>query len=142
MTGAGVAAGLLAALLYAVAGARCIRTLRAGNQTVPASQQRLPLALALVCHAASLTLNQTFDFALVDALSLTAWLMVATLLALAFSLPVLSLGSVVAPIAAVIVGLTPLFDTRARPSVDSGVWVHAVLSLSAYGLLGLAALQA
>lgn len=142
MTTAGILVGLLAAVLYTLATIQFTRLLQTSEQTKPGKREIATLGLAIVCHATNLALAPNFDLGLANALSLTAWLMIATVLALAFSQPVASLARVMAPIAAAIVVLTALFDTSTSSDLDRGIWVHALLSLYAYGLLGLAAVQA
>ncbi|MEM9604757.1 MAG: cytochrome c biogenesis protein CcsA [Pseudomonadota bacterium] len=141
MSATGVLFGLLAALSYGFAAYRFAGALRADRptRTLPCLA---PLAAGLLAHAVSLSLGDAFDFGLTNALSLTAWLMVATVFGLAFSLPVASLVCIMAPIAAVIAVASPLVNPGGGNAVDPGVWTHAVSSLVAYGLLGLAAVQA
>ncbi|MEM6986749.1 MAG: cytochrome c biogenesis protein CcsA [Pseudomonadota bacterium] len=141
MTLASTLAGLLAAMLYSLTTLQFAKALRSGTQHT-SRRALIPFALALACHAASLALTTQFSFALAPALSLTAWLMVATVFGLAFSMPVASLACVMAPIAGLFAVLTPLLETTVTSALEPGVWVHAVLSLCAYGLLGLSAVQA
>lgn len=134
--------GWVAAALYGVAAWQLWRAVNGLSPEGGRVQQRLPIALALVAHAASVAVADDMNLGIANALSLTTWAMVLTLLCLSARHPVESLGVVVLPLAALVVAAVPLLQPHEAQSIDSGVWVHVWLSLTAYGLLCLAAAQA
>ncbi len=134
--------GLLAAALYLSAAFNLRRSLAGQGVTRRPLQHALPAVFALAAHAGSVALTGTFNLAITNALSLAAWAMVAILLCLAARNPVQSLGVLVLPPAALIVAVVPFVSVGTSTHIDAGVWLHALLSLSAYGVLCLAAAQA
>lgn len=118
----------------------------------PASPMHWPvitaMLLALAAHGA-LLYDTVFtagglNLAVFNTASLVAWVLATLVLLAALSRPADSLGLFVLPVAAVSIALLLLFPQQRLLSAElgSGVQVHVVVSLLAYGLLALAALQA
>ena len=103
-------------------------------------------ALALGLHLATLLLapGNLFDPAFFRALSLVAFAVMAMSLCVSLIRPVLALGAVVCPIAAVSIALdfalTPA--DQASASANWQVRLHVIIALWAYAVLSLSALQA
>ena len=140
--------GLLAAVLYAVAAILLVRQLRAGSR-----EQRVVVSVAvaaLVLHAlvlrAAIVGPAGLDLGFFNALALAAWVLALLLVLLALGQPVISLGVGVFPLAALAVVLNTAFSSGQGAPVLSaqptGLQVHVLLSICAYGVLGLAAAQA
>ena len=142
--------GGLAVLLYLCAGIWL--AVRLARASAGASGSKAgPLALgwgAALLHAA--ILSQTvfqpigLNLGFCNALSFTAWLIVALLLAAALVRPVENLGIVVFPFGALTLLIGLLFPTE-RIVADLRQWpleLHILIAILAYSLLSLAALQA
>lgn len=76
--------------------------------------------------------------------SVVAWLVVVMMFLASFAYPVLSLGVVVMPLAAITLGLAMLFPSmHLLPShLPVGLQLHVVLAVLAYSLFAIALLQA
>ncbi len=139
--------GLLAAALYASATLLLLRDLRGGT-----SRRPLVLglaAVALVLHAFLLQSTVPgaggLDLGFFNALSLVGWVAVLLLLMLAIGQPVTSLGIGLLPFAGITV-LAGLAFSNGQPGPllpprPSGIDVHVLLWICAYGVLALAAMQ-
>lgn len=149
-----VAFGLLSALLYAAASWLVIRRLRRGAAPGEAdgaagADPMLPIwGGAVSFHAATLYLH-TFtpagmDFGFFHSLSVIAWLAALIVLVSSFTRPMEILGVVLLPFAAVALLLEIAFRgiTFVTPITDSGLKLHILVSLIAYSLLLIAAVQA
>ncbi len=144
------AIGGLAALLYLTTGAWLgVRLARTGQPQQPGKGGALMLGLAAIAlHA--LVLGQTvlrpegLDLGFFNALSFTGWLIALLLLAATLARPVENLGIVLLPYAALTVVLALAFP-GGRLVADARQWpleAHILLSVLAYSLLALAAVQA
>ncbi|MBA1147162.1 cytochrome c biogenesis protein CcsA [Ectothiorhodospiraceae bacterium WFHF3C12] len=101
------------------------------------------LAHAVVVYQATFS-GEHLDLSFFNAASLIAWLMVALMLLTTLRRPVENLGIALLPIAAVCVLLSRIFHAApgAQPGYAPGVDAHIVLSIIAYSILGIAAVQA
>lgn len=105
-----------------------------------------PAVLAVLLHAWLLT-GDIFqaggiDLGFFNALSLTGWLVVCMMLLMALRQPVENLGIGLLPIAALVICTKLLFADDTEGSVLSlGVQLHVLFSVTAYGMLALAATQ-
>ncbi len=144
-----ISVGSLAAILYLVTGGLLgVRLSRAGSGD--SFSKALPLAFglaAVLCHAAMLAhavfQPEGMNLGFFNALSLTGWLIAVVLLLTAIARPVESLGIVLLPFTAASVILALVFPSE-RIVVDSGHWqleLHIIVSILAYSLLALAAVQ-
>lgn len=117
-----------------------------------ASRLPLPALLTilggLLAHAGvlyqSVISEAGVNLALLNAASLIAWVVAALVLLATLSRPAESLGLFVLPFAALSIALLLLFPQQRLLSAEmgSGVQIHVLVSVLAYGLLTLAALQA
>ena len=142
--------GGIATLLYCLAALLlALRLSRAGEaHRTSKLVALLPAGLAVVLHAMILTgavlQPNGLNLGFFNALSLAGWLIAAVLFLVALVKPVESLGILLMPFAALTVLLELVF-TADRIVVDINQWpleVHILLSLLAYSLLALAAVQA
>lgn len=142
-------AGSLAVALYAAATLALASKLRPGGRS--RSSQAFGLALgAAVLHAVALyhevLLPDGLDLGFFRALSLATWVIVVLLLLLSLRQPVGNLGLGLLPIAALAVLAALVFGgTPAAPTVattDSHLEFHILVSICAYAVLSLAAMQA
>ncbi len=141
--------GVLAALLYLIAGGLLgARLCRTGLMDEPPGRGMLWLAAgAVLLHALVLyqtvLLPQGINMSFFNALSVTGWLISTLLLLSACVRPVENLGIILLPFAAVTVLLGLLLS--GERIVQPEHWpleLHIVLSMVAYALLTLAAVQA
>jgi len=141
-------ANSLAFLLYLCCGVVLIRQFVQGNQT---SHSLIPLSiltiLALIFHAADIFFTMQsaggWDLGLFTSLSIVAWLMALLAFIVGKKIAKSPLGMIIYPL----VALTLIFKT-ALPSEQATVLIspalewHILLSLAAYSLFTLSALQA
>lgn len=139
----------LALAFYLVAGGLLTAQLIKGQSLTPAARLGI-LALAaggLVLHGslllARLGLTGELNLALTSAFSLVAWVVALLFIAVALARPVENLGILVLPFA----GLTVLIEwlwpgSRLLPPSSAPQTLHIVVSILAYGLLTLSAVQA
>jgi len=143
--------GLLAILLYLLAsGLLAVRLSRGKADT----NTRPPVILligwaALLAHGAllypSIIEPGGLNLGFFNAASLVALITVALLLLAAFREPVENLGIPVFPVAAISIGLVLLYPAQHLITSTTHGWqldAHILISLLAYSILGLAALQA
>lgn len=142
--------GSLAAVLYLTTGGLLgMRLSRAGTDRPWNKTGLLGLGLvAVLLHALMLSryvvLPEGMNFGFFNALSFTGWLIAVVLLCLAAIRPVENLGIVLLPFCALTVVLALLFPSR-RIVTDPSQWqleLHILISILAYALLALAAVQA
>ncbi len=104
------------------------------------------LALTLICHAGWLFLTiyslNGLNLAFFHTLSLSGFLMGLSLLALAAWLPFELLGLLLLPLNALIILLALIFPSNQVNILAWPLQIHIILSITAYSLLALAALQA
>ncbi len=144
-----VVGGLVAALYVVTGGLLGVRLSRGGMEK-PLSKVG-PMVVgwgAVLLHGAILvqTVLQSggINLGFFNALSCTGWLMAAVLLAVALARPVENLGIILLPFSAATVLLALIFPSQ-RLVADSHQWpleLHILLSILAYSLLALAAVQA
>lgn len=143
---------MIAAILYCIAGAMVIhRLLGRYRHGEPAAVPRyLPLALAgvaAVIHGAliytDLVTPEGLNLAFFNALSLAAWLIATLMVLLALRFPIDNLAAILMPAAALALVLHQWMPPNTHPiAVSNPIQIHIVLSILAYGLLTLAAVQA
>jgi len=140
----------IAGLLYCIAAARIAFGLFHPERVTPTLKQRYLLvgAIALLAHGAVLyQLIHTaggLDLGFFNALSLVAWMIVLFVLVGAINNPIENLTILLFPLAALSVLLQVLLPgSRILPaSTPGGLQAHVLLSICAYSLLGVAAVQA
>ncbi len=132
------------ALLYLISG--CLFGCRLWR---PELKRRWPLgtlALALCLHGIwlwqSIILVNGINLAFLKALSLSGFLMGTALLSLSSWLPFEILALLLLPFNAIVLILSLIFPTDTPNFLPWPLQVHIILSMFAYSLLGLAALQA
>lgn len=141
----------LAAALYAAAAVIVVRSLRAPDTAIALRRSRIAMAhaaAALLLHALALDgdlmreADWHFDFG--NALSLFLWQCAALLVLFSVRRPLLHLGLVLLPLAALgaLLGSGVNEKEAVRIGPDWALRTHILLSLLAYGLLTLAAVQA
>jgi ABC-type uncharacterized transport system permease subunit len=142
--------GLIAMLLYLGVSALLAVQLWQGPRA-PAIVGRIPLlsawALAVVLHAGTIygeAFTETgIDMGFFNALSLAAWLIALLLWVASLQHPLEPLGIILLPFAALSLGLEVAFTgPGAATPVPSGLQIHILMSLLAYSLLAIAAIQA
>jgi len=140
-------AGLLAAALYVGATVAVTRDLRrghAGRRGVLTLAVAALIAHALVLQGAILGPGGLF-LGFFNALALAAWVIVLLMVLLALTQPVTNLGTGLFPIAALAVLAALAFPpATAGPTIPArapGLDLHVLLSICAYGVLALAAMQ-
>ncbi|MDZ7828227.1 MAG: cytochrome c biogenesis protein CcsA [Halofilum sp. (in: g-proteobacteria)] len=144
-----IIAGLLAIALYVAATVLIAGSLRPGNPS--RAQQAMWLSLiAVLLHA--LTLREGvlvpggLDLGFFRALSLATWVIVVLMLVLALRAPVANLGLGLLPLAALALLLVLVFGGAPTaptvPTSSSGLEFHILVSICAYAVLTLAAMQA
>lgn len=143
-----IAAGLISIALYAAAAARLVAAVRRGEG--PRNRAAVALAsLGAVLHAGVLY-NSIFvpgglDLGFFNALSLSTWAIVALMLALTAAQPVVNLGIGLFPLAALGLAGNLLFGTESGPTIpveSGGLDIHVLVSMAAYAVLSVAAMQA
>lgn len=135
-----LAYSLVALLLYAVAGARALRTEAAGQSAI--------VGLALVAHSLALG-QQAIDgsnlhIGIVESLSMLAWLSALMLWVFCLREPMQALGVVQYPLTGLAALAPALLHDRGNPIplADWKIGIHIVFSLLSAGLLTLASIQA
>ena len=140
---------LIATGLYLAAGATL--GLRLARRLPPERSRLLGLlgaALAVAFHAVlvyrGLATPYGLDLGFFNALSLITWLMATLLLVAATRQPVENLGVIILPVAATAVLLNSLFAGAAmrQEPLGDALDAHILLSVIAYSVLGIAAVQA
>lgn len=141
--------GLAAIVLYALATARLVIALR--RDQGPRNALAIALgAMAVLLHAGvlytSIVVPGGLDLGFFNALSLSACAIVALMLVLTIFQPVMNLGLGLFPLAALAVVGNLMFGTgQAGPTIplqSSGLDIHVLVSIAAYSVLSLAAMQA
>lgn len=140
------ALNFLAIALYAGAGLVIGRELFRGANTSLSQWARLAALVAAVLHAAVLAqairLDSGLNLALTGAFSLVAWVVVCLYLLSSLSRPVDNLGAIVLPLAAITVFVEWWWPGESLTRLSSVPQAtHIVISILAYSLLCLAAVQ-
>lgn len=141
---------LAAVLLYLAAGTVfTLRLFRRAESSRPAKALGLALGFAaLVCHAfvlyLSLHTREGINFSFFIAVSFAAWVIALLYLLAALSKPVESLGMVLLPLAAITLVLEHFFPgvRLMPPEAHWQLRAHVILSILAYSVLTMAAVQA
>lgn len=141
--------GLIAVALYGGATAALVKALSRGS-----GAGRRPMLLlggfGALLHApvlyAAIAVPGGLDLGFFHALSLASWLIIVLFIALAVTQPVENLGIGLLPLAALALAGHLAFGTgHAGPIIPveaTGLDIHVLLSISAYAVLSLAAMQA
>ena len=142
--------GILSIVLYLTSGILLLLKLNghASVAALPRSRLLMPAVIAVILHGwlvyqGLLTpLGLNVDFFAV--LSLVGWLVALLLLSAAFTQPIESLGIFVFPAAALMLGLRLLYPEGhyLSQNLGSGLEFHILISILAYSLLSIAAVQA
>ncbi len=137
--------GTVAAILYIIAATFILKPILHGKKTQKKGLILLLTASGSIIHAwlvmHRIFGDQVLDLNLINALSLICWLMVVFIVTISINRPTENLGIVVLPIAALTVFSSGIYQP-AESTVDPKIQVHIFLSVAAYGVLGLAAIQA
>ncbi len=144
-----IVTGLAIALYLVTSALLGLRLARGGGASVPARPALLALGLGAVTLHGGLLQHALFtpdglNLGFFNAFSLTGWLIALLLLLSAFRRPVENLGIFLLPLAALALALSGFFPSQ-HLLAASEPWplkAHVVLSLTAYSLLGIAAVQA
>jgi ABC-type uncharacterized transport system permease subunit len=143
--------GLIAILLYLSVSALLAFRLTQGRSGATPAISRAPLlsgwAVAVAVHGATIygdAFTATgIDMGFFNALSLSAWLIALLLLVVSLRHPLETLGIVLLPFAALTLSLELAFGgTDAGTDLPPGIQIHILMSLLAYSLLAIAAIQA
>lgn len=140
---------LLLVPAYLAAAALLVRRLAGGGiPTGPGKGKILSIALVAVALHAVLLYLQLFtpegiNFGFFNAVSLLTWLIALLLALTAFDRPVENLGIAVFPLAAIAVILEQIFPSNHILSPQRNILdIHIIISITAYSILSLAAVQA
>ena len=95
---------------------------------------------ATVLHGTAFK-SGALNFSFFNSLSVTAWFTVILLLLVSIARPVLSLGLIVFPASAAVLGCALLFAGQHDLSVEPQLQWHVLISITAYALLTMAAVQ-
>lgn len=137
--------GVSSVVLYLVSSILLLRPIIRGVAIDRKGLRLLPASLGLTLHGLlllrSIIIQDGLDLNFINALSLTSWLMSMMLVLLSVRQPIESLGIGVLPITALTVLSTTYYDSSVH-SINLNIQSHVFFSVTAYGLLGLAALQA
>jgi len=142
--------GILSIVLYLTSGILLLLKLnsRASVDSLPRFQLLIPAVIAMLLHGwliyQGLLTPQGLDIGFYSVLSLVGWLVALLLLSAAFTQPVESLGIFVFPAAALMLGLRQLNPDGyyLSQNLGSGLEFHILISILAYSLLSIAAVQA
>ncbi len=137
--------GLLSAVLYLIPAILILKPILSGNAPNKKGLILSLMGLGVLIHAVllfrNIVISDGLNLNIINALSLTSFLMVLFLWIMSLKRPTESLGIAVLPISALTVYSTALFQPL-KNTVNLEIQTHIFLSVTAYGLLGLAALQA
>lgn len=142
---------LLSITLYLLAGGLVLARLRQGALAEGGRKRLVPIVIGLVAcllHARlvqqAIFLPHGLDLEFFNVLSLVALLVTALLLLAALGRPVESLGVLILPLAAGSVAAQALWPSQPNilAELDGGIQSHILLSIVAYALLSIAAVQA
>lgn len=140
--------GLAAIALYLTVAVQTSEIARASSSSYALKPITALLALlALAAHALTLypmvVTAAGINLGIFSAASLVAWLIAAIAIVTTMRRPVASLSVVILPVAALVVGISLVFSHKhvVQPG-SAGIALHIALSLIAYSLFAIAALQA
>mgnify|MGYP001818434789 CR=1 FL=1 len=142
--------GILSIILYLASGILLLLKLNSHTSVAALSrfQLLLPAIIAMLLHGwvvyQSVLTGQGLDVGFYAVLSLVGWLVALLLLAATFAQPIESLGIFVFPTAAMMLLLRLLNPAGyyLSQNLGSGLELHILLSILAYSLLSIAAVQA
>ncbi len=143
--------GVAAALLYLVSAVMLWRAATAGSENSGLLSRGRSLFVSLIA-ATGATLHLymlhgtafnpgLLNFSFFNSLSVTAWFTVVLLLLVSIARPVLTLGLVVFPSSAALVACALVFAGKGALSVEPQLQWHVLISVVAYALLTMAAVQ-
>ncbi len=98
------------------------------------------VAHLIMLHGSAFSSN-ALNFSFFNSLSVTAWFTVLLLLVVSLGRPVLTLGLIVFPATAAMTGLALIFSDSQALSVEPQLQWHVLISVVAYALLTMAAVQ-
>ena len=138
---------LVTAALYCVAAGQIVRSLLDSNNN---AGMRKPLGLAVAACALHVVLivlvstaSEHLTFQFVNAMSIIGWVVASIVLLLSLRQPVASLGVVIFPIAGLTAAASALLPPDPQTAqIEPGVALHIVISVVAYGILMVSAVQA
>lgn len=138
---------LLTAALYGAAAWMIVRNLLDKNRS---ADMQTPLRLALAAcalHVVLIALVSTasgqLTFQFVNAMSIIGWVVATIVLLLSLREPVASLGTVIFPLAGLAAAASALLPPDPQAShMEQGVALHVAVSVVAYGILMVSAVQA
>ncbi len=138
--------GLIGALLYLAGTVLLIQRLRrgmSGTATLAMAAATAGMAAHAFVLGNQLSVPAGLQLGFFHSLSLAGWVMVLLMLVIALRQPVQNLGIGVLPLAALaLLGALAWGGGRVISTNNLGIDAHILLSLVAYGVLGLAAIQA
>ena len=139
--------GSIAIVLYLLAAAGLARLLARGISCFdhPRNELKLITAAAMLLHTHllfTLVVQQWVNLGFFHALSITSWLLMLLMGGTWLLRPVGNLGIIIFPIAAVTVLLQMMNPESIHQTASSTLDTHILLSMVAYSLLAVAALQA
>ncbi len=139
--------GLAAIVLYLTVAVKTSEIARAAPGYAPRPTTAVLAFAAIAAHALALypmlVTASGINLGIFSAASLVAWLIATIAIIASPRAPVASLAVVILPFTAVIVGVSLLFsDQRVLQHLPAGLALHIGLSLIAYSLFAIAALQA
>ena len=142
--------GILSIVLYLTSGILLLLKLNSHSSiaSLPRLQLLIPAVIAMLLHGwlvyQGLLTPQGLDVGFFAVLSLVGWLVALLLLSAAFTQPIESLVIFVFPAAALMLGLRLLNPDGyyLSQNLGSGLEFHILMSILAYSLLSIAAVQA
>ncbi len=139
--------GTIASLLYLIAAIGLGRLLAQGVSCAdnPRTEMRIIAAAGLLFHTHVLyvlVVEQWISLGFFHALSITGWLLVLLMELAWLFRPVGNLGVIIFPVSAITVVLQAANPEAIHQSASSSLDTHILLSMVAYSLLAIAALQA
>ncbi len=136
--------GTIAAALYIIPAGLILKPILRGSVTKRKGLVLLLVGIGWMIHAWQLldhiVGSNGLNLNLANALSLISWIMILFFVAISIKHPTESLGTVVLPIAALTVFSTGILE-QTESTVDPQIQIHIFLSVAAYGVLGLGAIQ-
>lgn len=143
--------GIAAAVLYLISAVMLWRAATAGKENSGQLSRGRSLFIGIIAAAGAILhlymLHGTafnpglLNFSFFNSLSVTAWFTVVLLLLVSIARPVLTLGLVVFPSSAALVACALVFAGTGALSVEPQLQWHVLISVVAYALLTMAAVQ-
>ena len=137
--------GTAAAVLYTISATLILIPILRGSSIKKKGFTLLLASTGTLLHAWLLLITiidgSNFNLNLINALSLISWLMTFIVVSLSLKRPTESLGIVILPVTA-LTTLTAAFTSTSANTISPEIQTHIFLSVIAYGVLGIAAIQA